>query len=59
MLLLQIHAHKNANNCQQKMKLKAANEIHNQFDISLNATNAKLSGKWNVNRGTEVKWSDS
>ena len=46
MLLLQIH-NKNSNNYQQIMKLKAAYEIHNQFDHSLNA------GKWN-----EVpKWS--
>ena len=52
MLLLQIYK-KNSNNYQQIMKLKAAYEIHNQFDHSLNATNAKLSEKWN-----EVpKWS--
>ena len=48
MLLLQIHS-----NNQQIMKLQAAYEIHNQFDHSLNATNANLSRKWN-----EVpKWS--
>ena len=54
MLLLQIH-NKNSNDNQQIKKLKAAYEIHNQFDHSLNATNAKLSGKWiEVPKGSGV-----
>ena len=45
MLLLQIY-NKKSHNYQHIMKLKADYEIHNQFNHSLNAANAKLSGKW-------------
>ena len=45
MLLLQI-PYKNSNKYHQIRKSKATNEIHIQFDHSLNATYAKLSRKW-------------
>ena len=50
--LVQIHNKTNAIN-NKITQLHVAYEIRNQFDIGLNATYTKLSGKWN-----EVpKWS--
>ena len=50
--LVQIH-NKNNTIYNKIIQLQVAYEIRNQFDIGLNATYAKLSGKWN-----EVpKWS--
>ena len=50
--LVQLH-NKNNMISSKIILLQVAYEIHNQFDIGLNATYAKLSGKWN-----EVpKWS--
>ena len=45
MLLLQVHI-KISNKYYYIKKLKANYKIRNQFDHSLNPTNAKLSRKW-------------
>ena len=43
----QIH-NKNNTSIRKITKLQVAYKLRNQFDIGLNATYAKLSGKWNA-----------
>ena len=46
--LVMVQIHKKHNTINSKItKLQVTYKIRNQFDIGLNATYAKLSGKWN------------
>ena len=54
--LVQIH-NKNNTIYSKITYLQVAYEIRNQFDIGLNATYAKLSGKWNDSRSAEIQTS--